>query len=273
MKITTTTFVVCFIINSFPAFAESEFILNSKAKKSYKETIECIKSSGNNISVCLKETITYIKSENKLLKTYKKNKKGIKRKQNIINFLKKSSDKFVGKYKESRNNKDYKQSLNTTKVYYAVTKDEDYKKIIEELKSLGKGGTASDIMAKLLEKMPIGNEYDKYVNEYNKRVLVLKDDIKKKTIKYGEEKIESFITQFNETITDINNNILISSRISYSEYIIAIKTDRIDTRESDVNNLKQQIINLVNKNNDNIIIEYNNIIIKYKSYDFKDCRI
>ena len=84
----------------------------------------------------------------------------------IVNFLKKSSDKFVGVYKKSRNKKDHKRALNTTKVYYAVTKDKEYKKIVEELVSLGKGGSASETLTKLLAKNPIGNEYNEYVDEY-----------------------------------------------------------------------------------------------------------
>jgi len=272
MKLFITIFIISYFI-SFTTFAESEFILNSKAKKTYTETIECIKLRNNDISKCLKETINYFKIENKLLKISKNTSKSNKRKNKITKFLKKSTDLFVSKYMKNKNIKDYKPAINTTKVYYAVTKDEKYKNIIQELKSVKKGGGETKILIKLLTDNPNGEDYLKYIEEYNKRISYLEDNLKKDTLKYGDQKINSYIRLLNHTLYELESNSntnKIDGSLTTENYKIAIKTKGINSKEKKISNLKKQIIDLINNNNRILFEDYKKNVTEFKSYNFKN---
>jgi len=188
--------------------------------------------------------------------------------------LKKSSDKFIDKYQSTRDKKDYKKALNTTKVYYAITKNDDYKNKITELKNLGKGGENSKIFIQLLAKKPLNDSFENYVKEYNNKISLLTPDIKEKTLSYGNNKIENYIKKLKFIKNEVENYEKISYKIQNSDveinYKIAIKIKEIDTKETKIEELKNTIISLINEYNQKAEDKYNNFFNEFNFYDFKN---
>lgn len=191
-----------FSLNS--VHAASEVLLKTTADINYQHLVKCIKAKNNDISLCVDKFTGYLKAEKNLLSAANDKEKYQSRLLKMIDYLKKSTDIFIKKARETQDLNVWKQAASCSTLLAQLSKKyAPYGDIEQEYKRQKKGASASKGLAALLRKMKQTQEPDdqylrmleSFITSAQKGYDVLPPAFQQEATAYAQLQVSRYIEQ------------------------------------------------------------------------------
>lgn len=240
------------VVSINQVYAGSEVLLKSTSDTKLDILKECIKSHGNDVSICIAKFKEYLKAEIKLIKSAKDKSIYNKRLNKMINYLRQSADIFYEKAESTKNLEYYEKASRCAALLVKLSKKyQSYEKMVSQFENV-KQGSNSTVLLKILFQKLKKEEYPNTAFQDAFSLLVKKSvpvysildkDLQSEIRSYSNQLILEYMKNLLEIVADLEGFDVPGFDNINGQFIIykeAIKIPGVDRHQTESTSLRKQ---------------------------------
>jgi hypothetical protein len=238
-----------FLVFGGTSVVASEFLLKATSNKKYTDLSNCLKSSDNLFTLCIDPLKEFIIAENKYIKLKNTN-ESKNRLRKIIKYIKQSTDIFVEKAKKTDNIEDYNRASIAAKFLSKLSPDfkSEYDTFLVQSDKRKQGSRVSLTLSNYFNTIKKKEPELEVIKKLVRIAFPVYESIDANFRLSLDKFFDTFVDRYYEHLVSINKSLetrnipdVSKLRYRYQSYVIVTKIIQINSRSTEIKQIKEKI--------------------------------